>query len=516
MQDSSVQQAPLAGLPLVLVTISLSLAAFMIVLDSSIANVSLPYIAGDLGVSVNQGTWVITSFAVGNAIALPLTGWLTQRLGSVRLMVATMVLFAVFSWLCGAAFNYPMLVGSRFLQGFVGGPLIPLGQSLLLTIYPTEKRNFANAIFVIVIVVAPIVGPILGGWITFNYTWRWIFYINVPIGFLAAFICWPIMRDRGSQMHKIRCDWIGLLLLTIGVGCLQILLDKGEQFDWFRHPAIKILGIVSLVSLTFLIVWEIYEKKPLLELKLFRIRNFAIGVWMAMFMFMIFYGTIVITPLWLQTQMGYNAYWAGVAVSPIGIFPLLLALPIAKLMSKVRIELILTTSFFILSLTFFWFAYFDTDINIGHIALSRMALGLGIALFFNPLVTISIQDIPKENLPSAAGLFYFFRTMGISIGTSLFVYLWDRRSIQHHFRLAELITPYSENSQQTFAQLHHLGIAGQKGAAVLDTITEQQAYMMGTNDIFWLSAFLCIGLMFASLIFKKRKSRQQLVIHTGE
>ncbi|HSW86661.1 MAG TPA: DHA2 family efflux MFS transporter permease subunit [Rhabdochlamydiaceae bacterium] len=515
-QESSIKSSHLTGLHLVLVTISLSLAAFMIVLDSSIANVSLPYIAGDLGVSVNQGTWVITSFAVGNAIALPLTGWLTKRIGSVRLMVSTMVLFALFSWLCGAALDYPILVGARFMQGFVGGPLIPLSQSLLLLSYPPEKRNFANAIFLIVIVVAPIAGPILGGWITFNYTWRWIFYINVPIGILAALICWPIMKDRGSQSSKIPCDWIGLFLLTIGVGCLQILLDKGEQLDWFENPVIWMLGIASFVSLTFLMVWEKYEQNPLLDFKLFKIRNFAIGAMMAMMMFMIFYGTIVITPLWLQTQMGYNAYWAGVAVSPMGIFPFLLALPVAKLMSKVRLERLLSFCFFILALTFFWYSSFDTDVSLGFIAFSRLILGVSIAIFFNPLVTLSIQDIPKEKLPSATGLFYFFRTMGISTGTSGFVYLWDRRSIQHHFHMAELTTPYNENTSQAIAQLDQLHLAGEKGKEILNTLSDKQAYMLATNDIFWLSAILCIGLVCITFAFKKRQSKEPIVIHTAD
>ena len=511
------QENPLQGLPLVLVTIALSLSGFMIVLDSSIANVSIPYIAGDLGVSVNQGTWVITSFAVGNAIALPITGWLTARIGSVKLVVLSMVLFAFFSWLCGAAINYPMLVTARFLQGFVGGPLIPLSQSLLLISYPHEKRNFANAIFLIVIVVAPIAGPILGGWITFNYSWIWIFYINVPIGILAAIIAWPLLRNRESKIVKIPCDWIALLLLAVGIGCLQILLDKGEQFDWFDSPIINLLGIVSIVCLTFLIVWELYEKNPLINLKLFKDRNFGIGVWVAMLMFMIFYGAIVITPLWLQTQMGYNAYWAGLAVSPMGVFPLLLALPVAKLMGKVRLEILLSFCFALLAATFFWFAYFDTDVSFEWIAFSRLILGLSVSIFFNPLVSLSIQNIPRDKLPSATGLFYFFRTLGISTGTSLFVYLWDRRAIKHHFNMAELITPYSENTQQIYAKMQRqLHLTGEKASDLLNTITDQQAYMMATNDIFWISAILCVGLVFVVFIFKKTKPNQKAPVQINE
>lgn len=504
---------PLAGLPLVLVTIALSLAAFMMVLDTSIANVSIPYIAGDLAVSVNQGTWVITSFAVGNAIVLPITGWLTARIGSVRLMILAILLFAFFSWTCGAAIDYPMLVTSRFLQGVAGGPLLPLSQSLLLTCYPMEKRNFANAIFIIVVVVAPIAGPILGGWITFNYSWIWIFYINIPIGILAALICWPILKDRESPIHRIPCDWVGLFLLTLGIGALQILLDKGEQLDWFDSPIINLLGIIAVISLTFLIAWELYEKNAIIDMKLFKRRNYTIGVWMTMIIFMIIYGTIVITPLWLQTQMGYNAYWAGLAVAPMGIFPLLIALPLVKLMSKVKLHLILAVCFFILALTFQWYAHFDTDISFAWLAFSRVILGLSVALFFNPLIALSLQGIEKENLPAATGIFYFFRTMGISIGTSLFVYLWDRRAIKHQFNMAELITPYDENTSQIYRQMELLQLKGQKASAVLDSMATKEAYMLATNDVFWLASLLCIGLMLLTFLFKKSKSSGPVSIH---
>lgn len=504
---------PLQGISLFLVTVSLSLAAFMLVLDTSIANVSIPYIAGDLAVSVNQGTWVITSFAIGNAIALPITGWLTSRIGSVRLMVLTVLLFTFFSWTCGAAINYPMLVTSRFLQGLAGGPLLPLSQSLLLTCYSTEKRNFANAIFIIVIVVAPIAGPILGGWITFNFSWIWIFYINIPIGILAACICYPILKDRGSAIRKIPCDWIGLAFLTLGVGALQIVLDKGEQLDWFESPIIKILSVLAVMAFTFLIAWELYEKHAIIDLKLFKRRNYAIGVWMTMIIFMIVYGTIVLTPLWLQTQMGYNAYWAGVAVAPMGIFPLILALPIVKLMSRVRLHLLLAGCFFMLAITFQWFAHFTTDVNFLWLAFSRLILGVSTAIFFNPLVALSLQGIEKDDLPTATGIFYFFRTMGISIGTSLFIYLWDRRAIKHHFNLAEVITPYNPNIPPTYSRLNLMQLSGEKASALLDTAAEKQAYMLATNDIFWLASILCIGLMFLTFLFKKSVSQAPAHIH---
>ena len=265
---------PLEGAARIWGTVALSAATFMNVLDTSIANVSLPAIAGDLGVSPNQGTWVITSFAVANAIAVPLTGWLSQRFGQVRLFTASVVLFVIASWLCGLAPNMTTLIAFRILQGFVAGPMIPLSQSLLLSSYPKVLAGTAMAMWAMTTLVAPVLGPLLGGWITDNISWPWIFYINIPVGLLSATAAWMLYRKRETPTKQLPIDSVGLTLLVIWVGALQIMLDKGKELDWFHSAEVIALGVVALVGFAFFVAWELTEKHPVVDLTLFKRRNF--------------------------------------------------------------------------------------------------------------------------------------------------------------------------------------------------------------------------------------------------
>src|SRR5579872_606253 len=359
-------KAPLQGAVLGLLTFALSLAGFIQLIDLYIANVAIPYISGELGVSNNQGTWVITSFAVGNAIMLPMTGWLTKRLGSVHLMVGSTLLFTFFSVLCGASFNYSMLVICRFFQGAVSGPLIPLSQSLIFQNYPESRRNFATGIFLTILVLSPVLGPVAGGWISENYHWPWIFYVNLPIGLLSATITWMILKDRETPIVKEPTDWMGLFLLCVAVSCLQILLDKGEQYDWFSSPFIIILSIISFICFGLLLIWELTTKHPLLELSLFKNRNFLIGTFVTSIVFAVVYGGVVITPLWLQVYMGYTATWAGLAVAPMGFCAILFGAFTGKIMSKVAAQYLLMVSFACFAGSYFFAAFFDTDVTVGR------------------------------------------------------------------------------------------------------------------------------------------------------
>ena len=297
---------PLTGITLFLGAIALSLCTFMQVLDYSIANVSIPYIAGDLATSVNDGTWVITMFAVGNAIALPLTGLLTRRLGSIRLMILSVSLFTLFSWLCGMSINMNMLVVMRFIQGVVAGPMIPLSQSLMIMTFPREKRNLALALWNMVAVVGPIAGPILGGWITFNYSWPWIFFINIPVGIFCVLVIRSLYKKRETKIEKVRVDTVGILLLAFAVSALQILLDQGQQLDWMRSNIIVVLAVISVISFIFLFIWELTFDTPIMDLRMFKNRNFLIGTVITALSYMVLFGVIVITPLWLQEMMGYS------------------------------------------------------------------------------------------------------------------------------------------------------------------------------------------------------------------
>ena len=307
---SSAEPAPLSGATLALGTVALSLATFMNVLDTSIANVSIPAIAGDLGVSPDQGTWVITSFGVANAISLPLTGWLTQRYGQVRLFVASVLLFVLASFLCALAPTLGLLIAFRVLQGAVAGPMIPLSQSLLLSSYPKAKAGSALAIWGMTTLVAPVVGPLLGGWITDNIAWPWIFYINLPVGALAAGATWMIYRTRETPTRKLPIDSVGLGLLVLWVGALQIMLDKGKDLDWFGSTPICILAIAAVVGFTLFIIWELTEQHPVVDLRLFARRNFWTSSLAMSLAYGTFFGNVVLLPLWLQQYMGFTPTWA--------------------------------------------------------------------------------------------------------------------------------------------------------------------------------------------------------------
>ncbi len=309
-----------------LLLLSAGLATFMIVLDYSIANISIPYIAGDLGVSNDQGTYVITSFAVGNAIGLAATGWLTKRIGPIRLIILSILLFTLFSWTCGMSINLTTLVLSRFIQGLVAGPVIPLSQSLIVTFATPQSRSRDIAIWTTIIIVAPVVGPILGGYISDWYFWTWIFYINIPIGILCALVLWLVMRKHEMGREKTPIDVAGVVLLSIGVACLQILLDKGQQWDWWNSYLIRALTIGSIVSFTFLAIREVWHKNPFLNVRLLSIPSYSVSIVCLIVSYAIYFGTIVIVPLWLQEYMNYHVEWAGVAVSAFGVPPIFLGM----------------------------------------------------------------------------------------------------------------------------------------------------------------------------------------------
>lgn len=290
---------PMSGMPLAITTFALSMAVFMMVLDSTIANVALPTIAGDLGAATSQGTWVITMFAVANAISIPLTGWLARQFGSVKVFLVSASLFVFCSWLCGVSHSLPMLIIARMAQGAVAGPMIPLSQSLLLQAFPPAKRAMALGLFAMVVVTAPILGPILGGYLVDNYHWGWIFFINIPIGIVAIILAWQQLKDRETPIVKTKIDKVGLFLLVVGVGALQFFLDRGRELDWFASTEIIVLAVVSFMCLSYLIIWELGEKNPIVDLTLFKDRNFTIGTMVISLAFLLYMGAIVLLPVML-------------------------------------------------------------------------------------------------------------------------------------------------------------------------------------------------------------------------
>lgn len=487
---------PMSGLNLALATMALSLAVFMIVLDSTIANVALPTIAGDLGAAISQGTWVITMFAVANAIAIPLTGFLARRFGQVRVFLFSGLLFVLCSWLCGIAHSLIELIIFRICQGAVAGPMIPLAQSLLLQCYPPEKRPMALGLFSMVIVTAPIFGPMLGGYICDNYHWGWIFFINVPIGIFAVFIAWQQLRSRESPTAHSKVDYIGLALLVAGVGCLQLMLDRGSELDWFNSAEIQLLCAISVICLIYLAIWEWDHANPVVDLRLFTDRNFTVGTIVISLAFMIYMGAIVLLPLVLQQNLGYTAVWAGLAAAPIGIFPVLLTPIIGKYGSRIDMRILVSLSFIVYCSTFVWRSDFNAQMDYWDVFWPQCIQGIGTAMFFMPLTTITLSRIAPPQLPAAAGLSNFARTLFGGIGTSLITNTWSNRSIEHHQYLTESITPYSANAQAWLSQLQASGMSQEQAYAQLNRLITQQSSIIGSNEVFYIS-----GLMFLALLF---------------
>ncbi|WP_101925333.1 MULTISPECIES: DHA2 family efflux MFS transporter permease subunit [Luteimonas] len=489
------QAAPTAFRPpnLALTTIGLALASFMQVLDITIANVSLPTIAGNLGASSNQATWVITSFAVSNAIALPLTGYMTRRFGERKLFVWATFAFVIASLLCGLASSMGLLVVARALQGFVAGPMYPVTQALLISIYPPAKRGQAIALLAMVTVVAPICGPILGGWITDNYSWEWIFFINVPIGIFASLVVANQLRGRPETLETPKMDYVGLVTLILGVGALQTLLDLGNDEDWFASTKIVVLAIVAVLGLAVFLIWELTEKDPIVNLRLFRHRNFAFGTIAMVLGYSAFFAVGLLVPLWLQRNLGYTPIWAGFATAPIGILPVLLTPLVGKYATRFDLRILASFAFIVMAFTSFLRSGFNLDVDFQHIATVQLWQGLGVALFFMPVLTILLSDLEPHEIAAGSGLATFCRTLGGSFAASLTTWGWNQRSTVHHAQLTEHIAAQDPAIQQTVATLGQGD--PQRGALALNQMISQQAAQLGFNEIFHL-----LGILFLLVI----------------
>jgi len=476
---------PLTARQRAALTVALSLAVFMNVLDLSIANVAIPDMAGELGTSADQGTWVITSFAVSAAIAMPLTGWLGRRFGEVRVFLVCTAMFTLASFLCGLASNLAMLIAMRTFAGVFAGPMIPLSQSLLLNNYPEDRKSLALGLLMMVTIVAPVLGPVLGGWITDNWNWAWIFYINVPVGIVATLLAAVLLRDRETPTSRPPVDFVGIGLLALGIGSLQVLLDRGKDLDWFGSGTIVALGVIALVALAFFVAWELTAEQPAVDLTLFARRNFTAGTLALCLGFFAYFGNIVLLPLWLQTQMGYTATWAGIATAPVGILPLALVVLVSRYTGRIDLRWVSTASFCALGLASFWFAGFNTEVSFSMIAWSRFAQGAGLALFFVPLMSILLSGLPPSRVASASGLANTLRTIAGSFATSLTTTWWDRREALHQSQLTESITAFNPLVQ----------LQGDSAFALLQRSIVQQAYMLATNDLFWLWGWSFLALI---------------------
>ena len=478
----------------------------MNVLDSSIANVSIPAISGDLGVSPGQGTWVITSFGIANAISVPLTGWLTQRFGAVRLFVLSIALFVLTSWLCGFASSLEALVLFRVLQGLSAGPMIPLSQTLLMSSYPRSKMGMALALWGMTTLVAPVVGPLLGGWITDNISWPWIFYINVPVGLLAGAMTWAIYRKRETPRRKLPIDTVGLALLVLWVGALQLMLDKGKELDWFASSEIVALAVVAAVSFAVFLVWELTDKHPVVNLRLFAGRNFTFGAATLAVAYGLFFGNIVLLPLWLQQWMGYNATQAGMAMAPVGLLAILMTPLVGKKVSQWDPRIMATVAFLVFALVLWMRSQFTVQTDFAHILVPTLIQGAAVSLFFIPLTTLTMAGQPPMLIPAAAGLSNFVRITAGAMGTSISTTLWDSRAALHHAHLVEQLGN-GVALRMAVDSLMAGGLSQTQALAQLNRLIDQQAYTRAADDIFLASAGVFLSLI--ALIWMTRRPLRQ-------
>jgi DHA2 family multidrug resistance protein len=435
-----------------LIAVVVSMAAFMEVLDTSIANVALPYMAGNLGASNDESTWVLTSYLVSNAIVLPISGWLAATFGRKRFFMSCLTIFTVSSLACGFAPSLGLLLVFRVMQGAGGGGLQPIAQAILADTFPPEKRGLAFALYGLTAVLAPTIGPTLGGWITFNYSWRWIFFINLPVGILALFLVFRLVEDPPylSRLRAAgtRLDYVGIALLALGVGALQILLDKGQEDDWFGSHFIVTLAVISGVCLVSLVIWEWFHKDAVIDVKLFKSFNYLSANLMLFILGILLFSSLVLMPQFLQTLLGYTAELAGFVLSG-GAVILLIALPlVGQLTTKVHARYIIAFGWLALAIAMYYSTKrIDLQLSFAAATWLRIAQVAGLGFLFVPITLVAYVGIPAEKSNSVAGMVNFMRNMGSSVGTSMVTTLIARRSQFHQSNLVAHTVPGNQQFQ---------------------------------------------------------------------
>lgn len=485
--------APLQGGMLWLAAIVLATANFIAVLDMTIANVSVASIAGNLGISSTQGTWVITSYAVAEAIVVPLTGWLAARFGPVRVFASCIALFGLCSALCGMSTSLGMLVAGRVLQGLAGGPLMPLSQTLLLRIFPKEKAAAATALWAVTTLIAPVLGPVLGGWLCDNYAWPVIFLINVPLAMLFAPIAWRMLKRYEAERVRAPIDTVGLALLIVFVGALQLMLDLGKEHDWFESSLICWLAVVAAIGFAAFLIWELTERHPIVDLRVFRHRGFSAAVITIALGFGAYFAANVLTPLWLQGYMGYTATWAGLATAWSGVLAIFAAPIAGKLITKVDPRRLIFGGLLWLSLITWLRVASSTEMDYWSIALPLLFTGLGLPFFFVPLTALALGSVDEPETASAAGLMNFIRTLSGAFATSIVTTSWDNRTAVLHEDLAGKL----DRGGETWNAMMQAQVPPDTARALMDGMVQGQSVMVATNQIM---AIVVLAFIFAAFV----------------
>ena len=485
--NSYIPYGDLKGSKLILAAFVLALANFMVVLDMTIANVSITHITGSLAVSSSQGTWVITSYAVAEAICVPLTGWLAGRFGGVRVFTYSLIGFTVFSIFCGLSSSLEMLVFCRIGQGLFGGPIMPLSQMLLMRIFPPEKQSQAMGMWAMTTVVGPILGPILGGTISDNMSWHWIFFINIPVGIACAFAAMRLLKPAETEISKLRIDRGGLLLLVLWIGALQLMLDLGHERDWFNSPFIVGLALTAIVGLIVFTIWELTERHPVVNIQIFRYKSFTISVMALAMGFGAFFGSIVLIPQWLQINLGYTATWAGYLTATMGLGSLTMSPLVAKLATKYDQRALASFGLSILGAVTLMRAFWTTEADFFALALPQILQGFAVPFFFIPLSNMALCAVKPTEMASAAGLMNFLRTMAGAIGASIAVTIWD-----DHTKIARAEMVGSLHTNDTQATLMQQGMSAEGAMGYISSLVDKEALTLSANHVFLLLAMVFI------------------------
>ncbi|MDD5477700.1 MAG: DHA2 family efflux MFS transporter permease subunit [Candidatus Omnitrophica bacterium] len=496
-----------------IIALAVVLPTLLEVIDISVVNVSLDHIRGSLSAGIDEATWTITAYLVSNAIIIPLTGWLSRVFGRKRYLIFSMMLFTASSFMCGSATTLSALVFFRVIQGLGGGALQPLSQAILFEAFPPAEYGMAMALFGIGVMVGPIVGPVLGGWITDNWSWHWIFYINIPIGIISVIIIMLFIRDPDYLKRvKEKIDYWGLALIVIGIGCLQVILDKGQREDWFSSAFIIRLSIISVVALILFIIVEQKVREPVLNLRQFKDLSFTSANIIQCVSFFVLFATILLLPMFLQQLMGYNAFLSGLALAPGGIATLFSMPLAARLIIKFNPKAVLVSGLFITAYSVFIMSGFNFYIDFDTIGLSRIIMGIGLGLIFVPLTSMAFSTINKEHMGNATSIFNLLRNISGSFGVAVMTTLIARRMQFHQFRLTEQLNPLDYHYQIGMHQAK--AVLGATGAAVNNSAAQgiiyrqliRQANLFSFNDAFYVSTIILLCVIPVVLLLKGAKN----------
>lgn len=494
------QTTPVTRLPLLLTALAITAANFMNVLDLTIAVVAVPSISGTLGASPSQGTWILTTYSVCLAIVLPLSPWVCKRYGEVRTFTLSVLMFSLTSWACGMSTNMEMLVFFRALQGLSSGLIVPLSQTVLLRIFPPEKHGTAIGLWSIASTIAPVLGPILGGLITDSIGWPWIFYINIPIGLVAAWIVWTSMRDMETPIKKIPVDGVGILLLATTVLLFQLVLDKGHELDWLGSSDIRLMINIAIITLIAYVIWERREPHPIIDYSLFKIPVFVIASIMGVIFNLTYFASTVLYPIWMQSALGYTATLSGLVMAGTSVLPIVGMMMVGKNIARLNLRYLVISGTLVMMYAIYMQASSTTDTTFFQLISARVVMGIGFTLMFPPLMVISLGSVSPDRTVSAASFFNFFRSVATSVGIAIGVAVWQARTVFHRQNLVEQLNPASADKVGAFLPIEQITDGNEQAMwAITEHLATVQASTLGLSDTFMICVLAAVPVLFLAM-----------------